>query len=110
MTIYITQGRYTEQAMKGFLAKPEDRSEATRAIIEAGGGKVLGFYFTFGDYDFMVISEADSGQDVVASLLTVASAGAVTGLKTTIAMTGAEAKGAMEKAKGLAGRYRAPGK
>jgi uncharacterized protein with GYD domain len=43
MTIYITQGRYTEQAMKGFLAKPEDRTEATKAIIQAGGGKVLSF-------------------------------------------------------------------
>jgi phosphotransferase system HPr-like phosphotransfer protein len=57
----------------------------------------------------MVISEADSAQDVVASLLAVASAGTVTGLKTTVAMTGAEAKAAMEKAKGLTGKYRAPG-
>jgi uncharacterized protein with GYD domain len=109
MTIYITQGRYTGEAMKSFLAKPEDRSQVAKAIIEAAGGKVHAFYFTFGDYDFMVIAEAPSEQDIVAALLAVGSGGAVTGLKTTVAMTGADAKAAMEKAKGLAGRYRPPG-
>jgi uncharacterized protein with GYD domain len=109
MTIYITQGRYTGEAMKSFLAKPEDRSAAAKAVIEAAGGKVHGFYFTFGEYDFLVISEAPSEKDMVAGLLAVAAGGAVTGLKTTVAMTGADAKAAMEKAKGLTSSYRAPG-
>jgi len=57
MTIYITQGRYTDQAITGFVAKPEDRADAVRKLMTAAGGKMIAYYVTLGDYDFMVISE-----------------------------------------------------
>ena len=35
MPIYITQGRYTREAIKGMIIKPEDRAEAVpRLLIE----------------------------------------------------------------------------
>jgi hypothetical protein len=38
MPIYITQGRYTRDAIKGMIVKPEDRTDAlSRAITKAGG-------------------------------------------------------------------------
>ena len=67
MTIYITQGRYTDQAIKGMIAKPEDRKQAVSALIEAAGGKLLDYYVTFGEFDFLVISEADDDVDMAAS-------------------------------------------
>jgi hypothetical protein len=57
MTIYITQGRYTDQAIKGFVAKPEDRSAQVRKLMKAAGGKMIAYYVTLGEYDFLVISE-----------------------------------------------------
>ena len=39
MPIYITQGRYTREAIKGMIVKPEDRADAvSRAVSRVGGG------------------------------------------------------------------------
>jgi hypothetical protein len=35
MPVFITQGRYTREAIKGMVVKPEDRSDA---VAGAGGG------------------------------------------------------------------------
>jgi uncharacterized protein with GYD domain len=40
-----------------------------------------------GEYDFLVIAEAPGETQMAAVLLTAASGGGVTGLKTTLAMT-----------------------
>ncbi|MEQ8966267.1 MAG: GYD domain-containing protein [Azospirillaceae bacterium] len=109
MTIYITQGRFSQKAIEGFVAKPEDRRDAVAKLMEAAGGRLIDYYVTFGDYDFLIISEGHDNKDVVASLLTAAASGTVSELKTTVAMTTADAKSAMEKAKSIAGSFRAPG-
>jgi hypothetical protein len=54
MPIYITQGRYTREAIKGMIVKPEDRAEAISRLIAKVGGRLIGFYLTFGEYDFPV--------------------------------------------------------
>ena len=41
MTIYITQGRFTQKAIEGVLDKPEDRFQAVAALMEASGGRLL---------------------------------------------------------------------
>ena len=33
MPIYITQGRYTRDAIKGMIVRPEDRADALLSII-----------------------------------------------------------------------------
>ena len=110
MTIYITQGRYTDQAIKGMIAKPEDRKQAVSALIEAAGGKLLDYYVTFGEFDFLVISEADDDVDMAAGLLTAAASGGVSDLNTKIAMRTTDAMKAMEKSKQLVEKFRAAGK
>ena len=87
MTIYITQGRYTRDAITGMINKPEDRAKAVAALATAAGAKLLSYYVTFGDYDFLVIM--DGGKDptkTMAALMTATSTGGVTDLKTTIAV------------------------
>lgn len=46
MPIFITQGRYSRDALKGMLAAPEDRAEAVARLAEAAGGKLLAYYVT----------------------------------------------------------------
>jgi len=99
----------TAWAIEGFVAKPEDRRDAVATLMEAAGGRLTDYYVTFGDYDFLIISEGDDNKDVVASLLTAAASGAVSELETTVAMTTADAKSAMENAKSITGSFRAPG-
>ncbi len=49
MTVYISQGRFTREAIQGMVEKPEDRAESVAALAKAVGGKMLDYYVTFGD-------------------------------------------------------------
>ena len=109
MTTYIVQGRYSAEAIKGMLAKPEDRTAAVAKLFEAAGGKLISYYLTFGEYDFLCVAEAPSEQAVLAGLIVTAAGGGVSNLKTTVAMSSGEAKKAFELAGKLAAAYRAPG-
>jgi len=57
MPIYISRGRFTSDAIKGMLAKPENREEAVAKLFKSVGGKLIGWYLTFGHHDFLVIGE-----------------------------------------------------
>lgn len=109
MPIFIVQGRYSRDAIKGMLAKPEDRAQSVARLAEAVGGKMLAYYVTFGADDFHVTFELPKASDAAALALTVAASGGVTDTRTTLAMTTAEAKEAFTAAGNLGGAYRAPG-
>lgn len=110
MAIYITQGRYTDSAMKGMVAKPEDRAPAVAALIKATGGKMLDYYVTLGEYDFLLVSESDANTaDFIAGLMVAGASGGVTNLKTIQAFTTGEAKSAMEKANKILAGFKAAG-
>jgi uncharacterized protein with GYD domain len=109
MPVYITQGRYTRDAIKGMLIKPEDRGEAVSRLVSKAGGRLVGYYLTFGEYDFLSIVEMPSDTQAAAALLAAAAGGGVTGLNTTVAMTSIEAKGAFAAASDLAPGFRSAG-
>lgn len=99
MAIYVTQGRYSDRAMKGMVDHPEDRMPAVEKLMEAAGGKLLHYYVTMGEYDFLIVTETTAtSHDFLAALLVAGATGGVTDLKTTQAFTTAEAKAAMERA------------
>ena len=109
MSIYITQGRYTRDAIKGMIVKPEDRADAIARLLTKIGGRLLGYYLTFGDYDFLAIAEAPNDVQMAAALLAAGSGGGVTDLRTTVAMTSVEAKGAFAAASDLAPGFNSAG-
>ncbi|HEX4236714.1 MAG TPA: GYD domain-containing protein [Xanthobacteraceae bacterium] len=106
----VTRGRFTQDYVKGMMAAPEDREPVVRKLIEAVGGKVISFYVTTGDTDFLLISEANESEAIIASLMAAASAGTISHISTSRAWTGAEFKAIMEKASKAASAYRPPGK
>jgi uncharacterized protein with GYD domain len=108
MSHYIITGSYTAAGMKGMLAHPSDREAASRAIIEAGGGKLKSFMLTTGDHDFSMICEATDLQKMLAALMVVGASGAVTGLKTVQAFTSAEFLAAQKTAGAMAAKYAPP--
>jgi uncharacterized protein with GYD domain len=109
MPIYITQGRYTRDAIKGMIVKPEDRYEALSRHVARVGGRVMSYYMTFGEYDFLTVIEARGETQMAAVLLAAAASGGVADLRTTVALTSIEAKGAFAAASDLAPSYRSPG-
>lgn len=109
MPVFITQGRFTQDAVKGLLAKPEDRAEMVSQLFAKSGGKLLGYYMTFGEYDFLIVSEGPY-EGVATSVIVAAAGGGVTDLKTTLAMTSAEMKSAFERAQPVAASFRSAGR
>ena len=62
MPIYISRGRFTSDAIKGMLAKPENREEAVAKLFKSVGGKLIGWYLTFGHHDWLAIGEFPNEQ------------------------------------------------
>src|SRR5260221_9790713 len=92
MTLFITQGRFTREYIKGGLAKPEDRHAAIARVCEQAGGKLVSLHFTLGQYDFIVISEMPDAKAVSMLALVAAGGGGTEGSVTTQAFTTAEAR------------------
>jgi uncharacterized protein with GYD domain len=106
----VTRGRFTHDYAKGLLAAPEDREPAVRKVVESAGGKIVSFYFTTGTTDFLLVSEANEAESIIAALLAAAAAGAISDVTTARAWTGAEFKAIADKASKVARDYRPPGK
>ena len=109
MPTYITQGRYTRDAIKGMIVKPEDRADQVARLISKIGGRLIAYYVTFGDYDFLAIAEAPNDVQMAAALFAAGSGGGVTDLRTTVALTSIEAKGAFAAAADLAPSFKSAG-
>jgi uncharacterized protein with GYD domain len=110
MVRLVTRGRFTHGYAKGLVAEPEDREPAVRKLIEGAGGKLLSFYFTTGETDFMIVTEANEAESIVAALLATEAAGAISNVTTARAWTGAEFRAVAEKASKVSSLYRPPGK
>ncbi|HJY50747.1 MAG TPA: GYD domain-containing protein, partial [Stellaceae bacterium] len=77
----------------------QNRVEAVgRQACEAVGGKLVGGWYCFGDYDVVFICDVPNNESMSAIALAVAAGGAVKASKTTVLMTGTEGMGAMKKA------------
>jgi uncharacterized protein with GYD domain len=97
------------EAIQGMIRSPEDRTQVVAKLMKGVGGKLLSYYVTFGEYDWLLIAEAPDEQAISAAVLTAAAGGSVTDLRTTVAMTPAQAKQAFTKAGELAGSFRSAG-
>ena len=67
MPIYICQGRYSREAIQGMIKSPEDRTEAVSKLAQSVGGKLLSYYVTFGEMDFLLIVEGPNEQAMAAT-------------------------------------------
>jgi uncharacterized protein with GYD domain len=109
MPLFITQGRFTREYIKGGLAKPEDRHDAIARLCEQVGGKLVSLYFTLGQYDFIVISEMPDAKAVSMLAFVAAGGGGIEGSVTTQAYTTAEARDIFAAAGKIAADYKPMG-
>ena len=92
MTRFVTRGRYTQEYAKRLLNVPEDREPHVRKLVEEAGGKVISYYMTTGDSDFLLISEANESEAIIAALMAFSAAGMISNVATVRAWTAAEFK------------------
>ena len=105
MAAFMVQFSYTEQGAKGLIKEGgSKRREAVEKLINSLGGKLVAYYFAFGDYDGIAIVEGLDNVDTAAAALIVGASGAVK-TKTTVLLTPEE----VDKATQKSGNYRAPG-
>ena len=107
MPLYLGRFSYTTDAMKSLLDQPQDRSAAAREVAESLGGKLLGFWFAFGEFDGVFLMEAPDNASAAALAMAVGAGGALSEVETTVLLDMAEAQDAMRKA--AAATYRPPG-
>ena len=81
------KGDILARAIQGMVKSPEDRTQVVSKLMKSVGGKLLSYYVTFGEYDWLLIAEAPDEQAISAAVLTAAAGGGVTDLRTTVAMT-----------------------
>jgi uncharacterized protein with GYD domain len=98
MALSMIQFSYTPQVVKKLIANPEDRSAAVKKLIEKLGGKLISFYYSFGDYDGIVISEMPDNISSLTTAIAAYSEGNLSSLKTTVLISVEDAMKAMKKA------------
>ncbi len=107
MPLYLGRFSYTTDAMKALLDDPQDRSAAAREVAESLGGKLVGFWFAFGEFDGVFLMEAPDNASAAALAMAVGAGGALSEVETTVLLDMDEAQDAMRKA--AAATYRPPG-
>jgi uncharacterized protein with GYD domain len=107
MPLYLGRFSYTTDAMRALVSQPQDRSAAAREVAESLGGKLLGFWFAFGEFDGVFLMEAPDNASAAALAMAVGGGGALSELETTVLLDMDEAQDAMRKA--AAATYRPPG-
>ena len=98
MPYYLVQGTYTAEGASALLANPENRIEVVKTAIERLGGKLHGGWFSFGEYDIVLVVNMPDSVSAVAVSLAFSAGGAVKVVKTTPLITAEEAIESMKKA------------
>ena len=102
MPLYMVQGAYTAEALATMAKNPQDRSAPVRELLQKLGGRMVGFYFCFGEYDVVVLCELPDDSAATALALAVAGPGHLKAYKTTKLFTVEETMEAMRRAGSLA--------
>ncbi len=71
MAVFIVMYKFTDQGIRNIKDSPQ-RLEAGIKSFEARGGKILGAYYTAGEYDLVTIGEIDEQAGVAHTLATAA--------------------------------------
>jgi uncharacterized protein with GYD domain len=98
MATYLVQAAYTSEAIKAAIASPQDRAAHIRKVVENLGGKMHGFWFSFGEYDVVALMDMPGNEAAAAIALAIAGGGMVKSLKTTPLLSVQEGLAALQQA------------
>jgi uncharacterized protein with GYD domain len=98
MPSYLVQVSYTSEAVAALVKNPQDRSAVVRKSVENLGGKLVGSWLSFGDYDVVLIAEMPDNVSAAALAMAAVGGGSLKSVKTTPLMTAEEATAAAAKA------------
>jgi uncharacterized protein with GYD domain len=105
------QWSYKGDQVQEFLGEPDARARADviGQAIRVFGGNLIGFYFCFGDYDGISITEFPTEEAALACVMTIVGHGRVVSVKTTTLFTPAGVNRAIKSAHLIVGDKDIPG-
>lgn len=98
MASYLLEVSYTSAAMAALVANPQDRTQVVSKAVKKLGGKVIGFWFAFGESDVIGVVDMPDNAAMAAFALAIAAGGACSKVKTTALLSMTEAMAAMQNA------------
>lgn len=98
MATFLIQGSYSAQAVSAMIKNPQDRAAVVRTMIEKAGGKLHGFWLSFGENDYVAVAEMKDNVGAAAFAMAVASSGAMSSYKSTPLLSPEESVQAMKQA------------
>jgi uncharacterized protein with GYD domain len=98
MPHYLLQAAYKDTAIKHMVDHPQPREDVVRKAAESLGGRVLQYYFCFGEYDTVTVLNFPSNEAAMAFSVVVTAGGALAKAHTTALITPDEAVRAMQAA------------
>ncbi len=108
MPFFMHQWKYKDPEVRAMVTHPQDRADIVRDAIEAFRGKLHNFFFCFGDYDGMCITEFPDNKTALASLVSIVGSAGLSSIKTTVLIRQEEAKAAMMLAHDVVAPYTPP--
>jgi uncharacterized protein with GYD domain len=107
MPLYMYQAAYTPESLAAQIKKPQNRIEIVgRQACEAVGGKLVGAWLCFGDYDFVLIVDMPNNESMAAFALAIGAGGGNKASKTTVLMTAMQGVEALTRAEAVVKTYR----
>jgi len=98
MAQYLLQVAYTSEAWANMVKHPQDRISIVSKVIQTLGGKMIGGWLSFGDYDTVAIFEMPDNTSAAAFSIAAAAGGACKSVKTTPLLSTEEGVEAVNKA------------
>lgn len=98
MPFYLSQWNYKDTTFRQMILEEQNRQEVVRVAIEAFNGRLLNFFYCFGEYDGMCIAEFSDNETAHVCLMTVLGQGNVLRVRTTPLLTQEDVSRSTQKA------------
>ncbi len=109
MAHYMFRWRLKDSAIKGLVERPVDRTAPAREMIASFGGRMLHYFFMFGDFDGFAICEMPDEGSAVALGMASRATGSFDEFQMLTLFTPHEAERMMQRAHTGAPGYVPPG-
>ncbi|HUO72147.1 MAG TPA: GYD domain-containing protein [Thermoanaerobaculaceae bacterium] len=99
MPQFLVQFSYASRSIKSLVEQPDvDHAGQASAMVASLGGRLLGYWYSFGAFDGVVLIEGPDHSTAAAVAMAIGGTGEVSRLETTVLLTMEEAQQASRTA------------
>jgi len=100
MALYMYKVAYTAEAWAAMAKNPQNRTELITPVVEGAGGKIVGAWMAFGEYDLYAVAELPGNIEASALAVAFTAGGSIRSLQTVPLMSIDEGVEVMRRAGG----------